>query len=105
MHQPDISNAAQQAQEEASATDIKCAALEFDQAEPRVGPNGWTAINEEEGTKSEQKEGDVDDSAVAISIRNREGGDLGPRETLPVVPELKSRFSKLRHLLGFLIDR
>jgi hypothetical protein len=38
MHQPDISNTAQQAQEEAGAMDIKCAALEFDQAESRVGP-------------------------------------------------------------------
>ena len=59
MKQPDISNDAQQNQEE-SAADVKRAREEFDRARPRTGPNGSGGIHEDEGTTPKQKDSGVD---------------------------------------------
>lgn len=101
MHQPDISNAAQQAQERASAMDMKRAALEFDQARPRVGPDGWAEIDEEEEKGSpRQTRGKIADRTVpAVNRKTSLSKSLTP------LPEVKSQFSRIKRFLRFLVRR
>ncbi len=102
MHQPDISNAAQEAQERASAIDAKRAALEFDQTEPRVGPDGWSVIGEEEeSARPMRKSIDVKGRAIA-AVGSKVSGP-GSAKSSPEPPPIESRFSRMKRFLSSLI--
>ena len=101
MHQPDISNAAQQAQEEASAMDVKRFAQELDQAGPRVGPDGWAEIDGDESVWPEQRAVQV--SRPAAAVVDRKIGDASPGLSVPDSMEMESRFSRLKRFLGSLV--
>ena len=99
MHQPDISNAAQQAQERASAVDIKRFALELDQARPRVGLDGWAEIDGEESVWPKQEAIKVTGPAAASVDRN--SSDHPIQLSVPEELGAESRLSHLKRLLGF----